>query len=41
MDRKAFVETVLNNGSLPAEGIVPFNFAKNTKGKGFREENGD
>ncbi|MEB9506427.1 peptide ABC transporter substrate-binding protein [Bacillus anthracis] len=41
IDRKAFVETVLNNGSLPAEGIVPFNFTKNSEGKGFREENGD
>lgn len=41
IDRKAFVDTVLNNGSLPAEGIVPFNFAKNSGGKGFRGENGD
>ncbi|WP_318588262.1 peptide ABC transporter substrate-binding protein [Bacillus thuringiensis] len=39
-DKKAFTETVLNNGSLPAEGIVPLNFAKGTDGKDFRKENG-
>ncbi|PFO65948.1 peptide ABC transporter substrate-binding protein [Bacillus cereus] len=40
-DKKAFTETVLNNGSLPAEGIVPFNFAKGSDGKDFRKENGN
>ncbi len=40
-DKKAFTETVLNNGSLPAEGIVPLNFAKGTDGKDFRKENGN
>ncbi len=40
-DKKAFTETVLNNGSLPAEGIVPLNFAKGLDGKDFRKENGN
>ncbi|ABY46740.1 peptide ABC transporter substrate-binding protein [Bacillus mycoides] len=40
-DKKAFTETVLNNGSLPAEGIVPLNFAKGSDGKDFRKENGN
>uniref|UniRef100_UPI003F49AADD peptide ABC transporter substrate-binding protein n=1 Tax=Bacillus multifaciens TaxID=3068506 RepID=UPI003F49AADD len=43
INKKAFVETVLNNGSLPAEGIIPVNFAKSPDpdGKDFREENGN
>ncbi|PEB54574.1 peptide ABC transporter substrate-binding protein [Bacillus sp. AFS098217] len=40
MNKKVFVETVLNNGSLPADGIVPYGFAKGPDGKDFREENG-
>ncbi|MGI2733886.1 peptide ABC transporter substrate-binding protein [Bacillus cytotoxicus] len=40
MNKKTFVETVLNNGSIPAEGIVPTGLAKGRNGKDFREENG-
>ncbi|HHT7155140.1 TPA: peptide ABC transporter substrate-binding protein [Bacillus cereus] len=40
-DKIAFTETVLNNGSLPAEGIVPLNFAKGSDGTDFRKENGN
>ncbi|MEB8861017.1 peptide ABC transporter substrate-binding protein [Bacillus cereus] len=40
-DKKAFTEIVLNNGSLPAEGIVPLNFAKGSDGTDFRKENGN
>ncbi len=40
MNKKAFVDTVLNNGSLPAVGFIPADFAKGPDGKGFRKENG-
>lgn len=40
-DRKAFVNTVLSNGSFPANGLVPKDFAKDPKnGKDFRTESG-
>ncbi|MGQ7871608.1 MULTISPECIES: peptide ABC transporter substrate-binding protein [Bacillus] len=41
MNKKAFVDTVLNNGSLPADGLIPANFAKGSDGKDFRKENGN
>ncbi|AJA23317.1 TPA: peptide ABC transporter substrate-binding protein [Bacillus thuringiensis] len=40
MNKKAFVDTVLNNGSLPADGFIPTEFAKGSNGKDFRKENG-
>ncbi|TPV39568.1 peptide ABC transporter substrate-binding protein [Bacillus dicomae] len=40
MNKKAFVDTVLNNGSLPADGLIPTDFAKSSDGKDFRKENG-
>ncbi|PIE91764.1 peptide ABC transporter substrate-binding protein [Bacillus fungorum] len=40
MNKKAFVDTVLNNGSLPADGFIPTDFAKGPDGKDFRKENG-
>ncbi|PED89420.1 peptide ABC transporter substrate-binding protein [Bacillus cereus] len=40
MNKKAFVDTVLNNGSLPADGFIPSDFAKASDGKDFRKENG-
>ncbi|MDA1909444.1 peptide ABC transporter substrate-binding protein [Bacillus cereus] len=40
MNKKAFVDTVLNNGSLPADGFIPIDFAKSSDGKDFRKENG-
>lgn len=40
MNKKAFVDTVLNNGSLPAVGFIPDDFAKGPDGKDFRKENG-
>ncbi|PES10308.1 peptide ABC transporter substrate-binding protein [Bacillus cereus] len=40
MNKKAFVDTVLNNGSLPADGFIPSDFAKGSDGKDFRKENG-
>lgn len=33
MNKKAFVDTVLNNGSLPADGFIPVDFAKSSDGK--------
>ncbi|WP_232299912.1 hypothetical protein [Bacillus cereus] len=35
------METVLNNGSLPMEGIVPFNFTTGTDEKDFGKVNGN
>lgn len=32
---------VLNNGSLPVKGIVPFNFARGTDEKDFEKVNGN
>ncbi|PQQ46996.1 peptide ABC transporter substrate-binding protein [Bacillus thuringiensis] len=40
MNKKAFVDTVLNNGSLPAVGFIPVDFAKGPDGKDFRKGNG-
>lgn len=40
-DKKAFVEMVLKNGSLPAKGIAPFNFARGTDEKNFGKVNGN
>ncbi|AND11006.1 peptide ABC transporter substrate-binding protein [Bacillus thuringiensis] len=40
MNKKAFVDTVLNNGSLPAVGLISADFAKGPDGKDFRKENG-
>ncbi|MGE7869305.1 peptide ABC transporter substrate-binding protein [Bacillus paramycoides] len=40
MNKKAFVETVLNNGSRPAYGLIPEKFALSSDGKDFRKENG-
>ena len=28
MNKKAYVETILNNGAVPNEGMVPAKFAK-------------
>ncbi len=41
LDKKAFVEMVLNNGSLPAKGIAPFNFARGTDEKNFGKVSGN
>ncbi|MEB9685161.1 peptide ABC transporter substrate-binding protein [Bacillus thuringiensis serovar pingluonsis] len=40
MNKKAFVDTVLNNGSLPADGFIPADFAKGPDGNDFRKESG-
>ncbi|MBU4642321.1 peptide ABC transporter substrate-binding protein [Bacillus toyonensis] len=40
MNKKAFVDTLLNNGSSPAYGLIPKKFALSPDGKDFREENG-
>lgn len=41
-DKQAYADTVLQNGSLPANGLVPDELAKNPKNdKDFRKENGD
>ncbi|WP_409298553.1 peptide ABC transporter substrate-binding protein [Peribacillus sp. SCS-26] len=40
-DKKAFVDVILNNGSTPANFLVPGNFAAGPDGKDFRETNGD
>ncbi len=41
IDRKSFVNTLLNDGSTPTFGLVPKNFAKGPEGKDFRTANGD
>lgn len=41
MNKKAYVETILNNGAVPAEGMVPTKFAKSPEGNDFRKENGN
>ena len=41
IDRKSFVNTLLNDGSTPTFGLVPKNFAKGPDGKDFRATNGD
>ncbi|MGH0680305.1 ABC transporter substrate-binding protein [Bacillus luti] len=41
MNKKAYVETILNNGAVPAEGMVPVKFAKSPEGNDFRKENGN
>ncbi|PFI99097.1 peptide ABC transporter substrate-binding protein, partial [Bacillus cereus] len=40
-DRKPFVDTLLNNGSKPATGLIPDNFIKGPDKKDFRAVNGD
>ncbi|MDO6632791.1 peptide ABC transporter substrate-binding protein [Bacillus thuringiensis] len=40
MNKKEFVETLLNNGSRPAYGLIPENFVTSPEGKDFRKENG-
>ncbi|HFU7090036.1 TPA: peptide ABC transporter substrate-binding protein [Bacillus cereus] len=40
MNKKEFVETLLNNGSRPAYGLIPEKFATSPDGKDFRKENG-
>ncbi|UOR13130.1 peptide ABC transporter substrate-binding protein [Halobacillus amylolyticus] len=41
IDRQAMVDVILNNGSIPAGGDVPANFAKHPEtGEDFREING-
>lgn len=40
MNKKAFVDTLLNNGSSPAYGLIPEKFALSSEGKDFRKENG-
>ncbi|WP_026693278.1 peptide ABC transporter substrate-binding protein [Peribacillus kribbensis] len=40
-DKKSFVDVILNNGSQPANYLVPSDFAKGPDGKDFRETNGD
>lgn len=41
INRKSFVNTLLNDGSTPTFGLVPKNFAKGPEGKDFRTANGD
>ncbi|UFU00566.1 peptide ABC transporter substrate-binding protein [Radiobacillus kanasensis] len=41
-DKQALAETILNNGSIPATGVVPLNFAPHPEtGEDFRKINGD
>ncbi|HDX9588289.1 TPA: peptide ABC transporter substrate-binding protein [Bacillus pseudomycoides] len=39
-ERDAMINTLLNNGSKAAGGLVPEDFVKNADGKDFRKENG-
>jgi oligopeptide transport system substrate-binding protein len=40
-DKKAHVDSILNNGSLALYGLVPKGFSSSPDGKDFRELNGD
>jgi len=40
-DRQAYVDKLLNNGSVVATGLIPGGFVKTADGKDFREANGD
>ena len=41
MNKKTFVEPLLNNSSRPAYGLMPEKFAMSPDGKDFRKENGN
>ncbi|KFM95523.1 bacterial extracellular solute-binding s, 5 Middle family protein [Bacillus clarus] len=41
MNKRGFVDTLLNNGSSPAYGLIPDKFALSPDGKDFRKENGN
>ena len=41
IDKQALVDTLLNNGTIPANYIVPKDFVQGPNGKDFRDENGD
>ncbi|MEY8348485.1 peptide ABC transporter substrate-binding protein [Bacillus cereus] len=40
-ERKPFVDTILNNGSTAATGLIPSKFVEGPNKKDFRAENGD
>ncbi|MEH6852005.1 peptide ABC transporter substrate-binding protein [Bacillus pseudomycoides] len=40
-ERKGMINTLLNNGSKAAGGLVPEDFVKSSDGKDFRKENGN
>ncbi|EEL51783.1 peptide ABC transporter substrate-binding protein [Bacillus cereus] len=40
-DREPFVDTILNNGSTAATGLIPSKFVEGPNKKDFRAENGD
>lgn len=40
-DKKGLTNVVINDGSTPADYLVPKDFAKSPDGKDFRKENGD
>ncbi|MDM5189237.1 peptide ABC transporter substrate-binding protein [Bacillus sp. DX4.1] len=40
-DKKGLTNVILNDGSTPADYLVPKDFAKSPDGKDFRKENGD
>ncbi|ENQ3107919.1 oligopeptide transport system substrate-binding protein [Bacillus sp. 491mf] len=40
-DKKALANVILNNGSIPANSLVPSDFVKGPDEKDFRKENGD
>jgi oligopeptide transport system substrate-binding protein len=40
-DKEGIATVILNNGSTPANGLVPKEFVKSPAGVDFREENGD
>ena len=40
-DKQAFADKLLNNGSIPANGLIPQGFFTLQDGKDFRAENGD
>lgn len=41
IDTQAMVDTLLNNGSIPAKFTVPKDFVTGPDGKDFRDVNGD
>lgn len=41
IDKEAIANEILNNGSIPANGLVPKDFVQTPDGKDFREASGD
>ncbi|HEK9104023.1 peptide ABC transporter substrate-binding protein [Bacillus pfraonensis] len=41
LNKEEFVNHFMNNGAMPAQGLIPIGYKNETDGKDFRKENGD